>query len=253
VLWGAVKIVVTNDDGPHSPWLGPLVEALEEAGHEVVVVVPERPRSAAGLARTYHKPLRVRRLGGYYVVNGFPADAVFLALKLVSPDAELVLSGVNMGENIGVEATYGSGTVGAAIQGGVLGVRSLALSMEAGGEVGFMRRVAVAAVEAAAFLDGFLTVSVNIPARWGGGVYCARKLAKAVYRERLYEGVDPRGDRYFWRWGPRAEGFEPGTDAYYFYVERGITVLGLSEAGVVPVEGFGRGLGTRLGVKQINC
>ena len=59
-----MKIVVTNDDGPHAPWLGPLVKALEEAGHEVVVVVPERPRSAAGLARTYHKPLRLRRLGG---------------------------------------------------------------------------------------------------------------------------------------------------------------------------------------------
>ena len=248
-----MKIVVTNDDGPHSPWLGPLVEALEEAGHEVVVVVPERPRSAAGLARTYHKPLRVRRLGRYYVVNGYPADAVFLALNLVSPDAELVLSGVNMGENIGVQATYGSGTVGAAIQAGALGARSLALSMETGGEVGFMRRVAVAAVEAAAFLDGFLTASVNIPARWGGGVYCAKKLAKATYREKLYEGVDPRGDKYYWRWGPRPQEFEPGTDAYHFYVERGITVLGLTEAGVTPVKKFANRLGTRLGTKQINC
>lgn len=248
-----MKIVVTNDDGPHAPWLGPLVKALEEAGHEVVVVVPERPRSAAGLARTYHKPLRLRRLGGCYVVNGYPADAVFLAVKLVAPDAELVLSGVNMGENIGVEATYGSGTVGAAIQGGVLGLRSLALSMEAGGDVGLMRRVAVAAAEASVFLDGVLAVSVNIPARWGGGLYCARKLARAVYRERLYEGVDPRGDKYFWRWGPRLEEFELGTDAYYFYVERGITVLGISEAGVVPVERFGREFGARLGIKQINC
>jgi 5'-nucleotidase len=253
VLLLGVKIVVTNDDGPHAPWLGPLVKALEEAGHEVVVVVPERPRSAAGLARTYHKPLRLRRLGGYYVVNGYPADAVFLAVKLVAPDAELVLSGVNVGENIGVEATYGSGTVGAAIQGGVLGLRSLALSMETGGDVGLMRRVAVAAAESSAFLDGVLAVSVNIPARWGGGLYCAKKLAKAVYRERLYEGVDPRGDRYFWRWGPRVDEFEPGTDAYYFYVERGITVLGISEVGVVPVEQFGRELGARLGVKQINC
>jgi 5'-nucleotidase (EC 3.1.3.5)/3'-nucleotidase (EC 3.1.3.6)/exopolyphosphatase (EC 3.6.1.11) len=220
-LLGAVKIVVTNDDGPHSPLLEPLVEALEDAGHEVVVVVPERPRSAAGLARTYHKPLRLRRLGDYYVVNGFPADAVFLALKLVAPDAELVLSGVNVGENIGIEATYGSGTVGAAIQGGVLGVRSLALSMEAGGWVDLMKRIAVAAVEASIKLDEVLAASVNIPGRWGGGLYCAKKLAKAVYRERLYEGVDPRGDKYYWRWGPRAEGFEPGTDAYYFYTERG--------------------------------
>jgi len=204
-----VKIVVTNDDGPHSPWLGPLVEALEEAGHEVVVVVPERPRSAAGLARTYHKPLRVRRLGGYYVVNGFPADAVFLALKLVSPDAELVLSGVNVGENIGVEATYGSGTVGAAIQGGVLGARSLALSMEAGGEVGFMRRVAVAAVEAAAFLDGFLTVSVNIPARWGGGVYCARGWRRLCIGRGCTRGSTPAAISTTGAGGPAPRGLSP--------------------------------------------
>ncbi|MFN7105712.1 MAG: 5'/3'-nucleotidase SurE, partial [Pyrobaculum sp.] len=128
-----MKVVVTNDDGAHTPFLEPLIEALREGGHHVVAVVPERPRSAAGLARTYHKPLRVKKMGGLYVINGFPADAVFLALKLLASDADLLISGVNVGENIGLEATYGSGTVGAAIQGGVLGIPSLAVSMEVGG------------------------------------------------------------------------------------------------------------------------
>ncbi|ACB39818.1 5'/3'-nucleotidase SurE [Pyrobaculum neutrophilum] len=249
-----MKIVVTNDDGPHTPYLQPLVEALTSAGHAVVVVVPERPRSAAGLARTYHKPLRVRRLGNYYVVNGYPADAVFLALRLVAPDADLVLSGVNVGENIGVEATYGSGTVGAAIQGGVLGARSIAISMEAGGDLGLMTKVAVEAVEASSHIPrGVLAVSLNIPGEWSGGVYCARRLARAVYRERLYEGVDPRGERFYWRWGPRAEVFEPETDAYFFYGERGVTIVGVTETGLVQLDAFGRKLGAGLGAKHIYC
>ncbi|MGC8994205.1 MAG: 5'/3'-nucleotidase SurE [Pyrobaculum sp.] len=249
-----MKIVVTNDDGPHTPLLEPLVEVLESRGHEVVVVVPERPRSAAGLARTYHKPLRVRRIGRFYVVNGFPADAVFIALKLIAPDADVVLSGVNVGENIGIEATYGSGTVGAAVQAGALGVPSIAVSMEVGGDVEFMKKVVGEAVESLrAGLDGALAASVNIPREWGGGVYCVRRLARSVYSERLYEGVDPRGEKFYWRWGPRRESFERDTDAYYFYQMRGITVLGVSDWGVVSVKGFGREMGLRIGAKQINC
>ncbi len=248
-----VKILVTNDDGIHSPLLSPLVETLEEAGHEVVVVVPERQRSAAGLARTYHKPLRVRKVSRYYVVNGFPADAVFIGLKYITPDADLVLSGVNIGENIGVEATYGSGTVGAAIQGGVLGVPSIAISMEVGGDVSLMKKVARASVELVGELGDILAASVNIPKGWGGGLYCPGRLARLVYREKLYEGVDPRGERYFWRWGFRSEQFDEDTDALYFYAMRGITTIGIAESGVVKLCRFGEGLGVEIGVKYIKC
>jgi 5'-nucleotidase len=249
-----VKIVVTNDDGPHSPLLSALTSALREAGHQVVVVVPEKPRSAVGLARTYHKPLRVRRLGDNYVVNGFPADAVFAALRVIAPNADLLISGINIGENVGVEATYGSGTVGAAIQGGILGVRSLAVSMEGNGSVELAMRVAVEAVAVADRLrDDVLAVSINIPSDWKGGLYCVRKLARAVFRERVYEGVDPRGEKFYWRWGPRASAFEPGTDAYYFYVNRGITILGLSGSGIINVAAFAAGLGTRLNARHVHC
>ena len=250
-----MKVVVTNDDGPQTPLLKPLVEELKKAGHRVVVVVPERPRSAAGLARTFHKPLRVRQVdGGVYVVNGYPADAVFLALKLIAPDAEVVVSGVNVGENVGVEATFGSGTVGAAIQAGVLGVPGVAVSMEQGGDVQLMRRVAAAAVDAVGGgLGGAYAVSINIPAEWGGGLFCPERLARVVYQERLYEGVDPRGEAFYWRWGPRRERLDAGTDAYYFYTERGITVVGLWENGVVPAVEYAKRLGSLLGVKYIKC
>ncbi|MFN3804047.1 MAG: 5'/3'-nucleotidase SurE [Pyrobaculum sp.] len=249
-----MKVVVTNDDGVHTPFLEPLIEALREDGHHVVAVVPERPRSAAGLARTYHKPLRVRKVGGLYVINGFPADAVFLALKLLAPDADLVISGVNVGENIGLEATYGSGTVGAAIQGGVLGVPSLALSMEVGGDIALMKKIVKAAVETAGWgIEDFLAVSLNIPNRWGGGLYCPSRLARIVYRERLYENIDPRGDRYYWRWGDRVDRLDEGTDAYYFYIRRGVTALGITERGVAKAEPFVGELAVRIGAKYIKC
>jgi 5'-nucleotidase len=249
-----VKIIVTNDDGPHTPLLKPLLEALSSQGHDLIVVVPERPRSAAGLARTYHKPLRIKKLGDIYVINGYPADAVFLALKLIAPDAELVFSGVNVGENIGVEATYGSGTVGAAIQGGVMGVRSIAMSMELGGDLDVVKKVAAAAVDVVNHgLGEAFTISINIPREWRGVVYCAKRLAKSVYREELYEGRDPRDDKFYWRWGPRREVFEPDTDAYYFYIQRGVTVVGISDRGLADVGAYGRALAERLGVKQINC
>ncbi|AFA38197.1 putative acid phosphatase [Pyrobaculum oguniense TE7] len=249
-----MKVVVTNDDGPDTPFLRPFVEAVKSLGYDVVVVIPERPRSAAGLARTYHKPLRVRRQGDYYLVNGYPADAVFMALKLIAPDAGLVISGVNVGENIGLEATYGSGTVGAALQAGILGVPAVAMSMEVGGDVGLMRRVVEALLRSLnGALQGVLAVSINIPRDWGGGVYCARKLARGVYNERLYDGVDPRGEKFYWRWGPRREVFEEGTDAYYFYGLRGITVLGIGESGIVSAGKLGRSLGALIGAKIISC
>ncbi|MGC9118473.1 MAG: 5'/3'-nucleotidase SurE [Thermoproteus sp.] len=233
-----MKIVVTNDDGPHTPVLEPVVKALEERGHAVVVVVPERQRSATGLARTYHKPLRARKIGRYYLVNGFPTDAVFLALNLIAPDAELVVSGINIGENIGFESTYGSGTVAAAIQAGVLGRVGLAVSMEPGADLGKALSLLSAFVEALDGYrrDGLLAVSVNLPEGWSGRLASPRSLAVGLYAERLYKFVDPRGEEFYWRWGPRREEFPRDTDAYAFYAERAATAVGICAEGVCQVE-----------------
>lgn len=244
-----MKIVVTNDDGPHSYILPKVVEWLTSEGHRVVVVVPERPRSAAGLARTYHKPLRVKKLGDFYVVNGYPSDAVFLAVKLIAPDVELIISGVNLGENIGVEATFGSGTVGAAIQGGVLGVPAAAISMENGADLSLVRRVMTAVVGAT--LRDALAYIINIPSSWSGGVACPVKLAKSVYTEQLYSGEDPRGEVFYWRWGPRSNSFDRDSDAYYFYMERHITVVALAEHGLGDASMVGNALGKALGASVL--
>jgi len=123
-----VKVLVVNDDGPNAV-LEQLLTRLKEAGHDVVAVVPERARSATGLARTYHKPLRLRCLRrDICVVNGYPSDAVVLGLKLIMPDADIVLSGINDGANLGFVSTYGSGTVSEEV--GLVGARSLASNLK---------------------------------------------------------------------------------------------------------------------------
>lgn len=232
-----MKIVLTNDDGPHAPALKRVAEALKKREHQVVVVVPERQRSATGFARTYHKPLRVRRMGEYYLTNGFPTDAVFLALNLIAPDADLVVSGINIGENIGFESTYGSGTVAAAIQAGVLGKKAIAVSMEQGADMRNAVALLVSFVEASAerWRDGLLAVSVNVPSGWGGELICPKALAVGLYAERLYKFNDPRGEDFYWRWGPRRDQFPEDTDAYAFYVRKAATAVGICGNGVCDI------------------
>jgi len=232
-----MKILVTNDDGPQNPSLYSMLEYLEERGHEAVAIVPERPRSAAGMARTYHKPLRVWKADRVYLINGYPSDAVFMGLKLLAPDAQMVISGVNSGENVGVESTFGSGTVGAALQAGALGVRAIAMSMERGGDLSVALKIAGALTSLAIdWPRDLIALSVNIPAEWSGEVVSPRKLAKRVFDERVYTGEDPRGVKFFWRWGPRLDTFEEDTDAYYFYVRRAVTIVGIGVSGVGGAE-----------------
>ncbi len=229
-----MKVLLTNDDGPHSPGLAALRRVLERR-HDVVVVVPERQRSASGFARTYHKPLRLYKMCGVYVVNAFPADAVFMGLKVVAPDADLVVSGINMGENVGFEAFYGGGTVGAAYQAAALGKGALAVSWEmpkgAGPDEGALESVArmvEALVERAIpwNRDVYL-VSVNVPNKWSGRVSVTTRVSFNVYLERPFEGVDPRGHKYYWRWGDRNTVFEEGTDGYEFFVKRNVVMVPL--------------------------
>ena len=124
-----MKILVSNDDGVHSPGLHQLAERLSEAG-EVTVVAPDRERSAAGHSLTLHKPLRVAEVkDGVYSVNGTPTDCVNLAVNhLLKEKPALVVSGINQGGNLGDDVTY-SGTVSAAMEGTLLGIPSIAISL----------------------------------------------------------------------------------------------------------------------------
>jgi 5'-nucleotidase len=126
-------MLVTNDDGVHSPALLPLVRALGELA-PVRVVVPDKERSWIGKAISRWEELRVERRVRegveIHAVGGFPADCANLAIhSLFEERPELVVSGVNIGLNVGLGFFLSSGTVGAAMEGWIAGVPSIAFSM----------------------------------------------------------------------------------------------------------------------------
>ena len=128
-----MKILLTNDDGIGADGMQAAWHALIGAEHEVMVCVPDRPRSAIGHAITMHKPLRVKTAdtpdGLAHTTNGTPADCVTLALlHLMDSPPDLCVSGINLGPNLGDDVHY-SGTVGGAMEAILNGVPSMAISL----------------------------------------------------------------------------------------------------------------------------
>src|SRR3954470_3490153 len=122
-------VLCSNDDGIESPHLEALASQVE-AFAEVIVVAPERQRSAASHAITLHKPLRLREVRpGRYSLSGTPVDCVYLGiLKLCARKPAVVVSGVNDGYNLGSDVFY-SGTVAAAVEGALRGAAGIAFSL----------------------------------------------------------------------------------------------------------------------------
>lgn len=211
-------ILVTNDDGVHSPGIVVLAEALASLGR-IVVVAPDRERSAAGHSLTLHHPLRAEQIRpGVFAVDGTPTDCVNLGIHgLLDRRPDLVVSGINRGGNLGDDITY-SGTVAAALEATLMGVPAFALSLEgASYQVEDFRPASVFAARLAAEIvakglppDTFL--NVNLPPGIPRGVRLTRQ-GKRRYGDLVVEKVDPRGRKYYWI-GVGELGFEEaeGTD-----------------------------------------
>ncbi len=124
-----MQILLSNDDGYFSPGLAILAESLESLG-AITVVAPERDRSGASNSLTLDRPLTVRRsANGFLFVNGTPTDCVHLAVTgLLEQLPDIVVSGINLGANMGDDTIY-SGTVAAAMEGFLLGIPSIAVSL----------------------------------------------------------------------------------------------------------------------------
>ncbi len=210
-----MRILVTNDDGIAAPGLRALAEALAPLG-EVVVCAPEREQSCAGHAITLHKPLRLKptELDGLaveaYACSGTPADCVALGRYGEPRPPDLVVSGINAGANLGEEVYY-SGTVAAAMEACLQGLRALAVSVTAyhdcdfSAAADFVRRFAPLYAEAAA-PEGVL-LNVNVPSLSPAqivGVQTTR-LGRRAYSNVLERRQDPRGRPYFWYHGEATE------------------------------------------------
>jgi len=204
------QILVTNDDGIFAEGISALRAALTEVG-EVTVVAPERPRSASGHAITLHKPLRADRVplpwGGFgYATNGTPSDCVVLGIYAIMPQCDIVVSGINLGPNLGEDLTY-SGTVSAAMEGAICGKPSIAISLAeyehpiyhtpANFAAALVRRVLASGLPP----DILLNVNVpNLPEEELAGVAITRQ-GKRRYEGRVERRDDPRGRPYYWLGG----------------------------------------------------
>src|SRR5438874_1143735 len=202
-VWAGGRVavlLVTNDDGVHAVGLAALAAALEDLG-EVHVLAPEREQSACGHALTLHRPLSVHRWGERrHSVNGTPSDCVNLGVLGFLPERPvLVVSGVNHGSNLGDDVTY-SGTVSAAMEGTLLGVPSIAVSLVEGEEFADAARVArqVAMRVLVSGLPSMTLLNVNVPAGVPKGVRLTR-LGHRVYSGKIVEQADPRGRAHYWR------------------------------------------------------
>lgn len=207
-----MRILLTNDDGINATGLTVLEAIARTLSDDITIVAPAEEMSGAGHSLTLTRPLRLREHGEKrFSVTGTPTDAVMMAMAEIMKDArpDLILSGVNRGANLAEDVTY-SGTVSAAMEGALAGVRSIALSQVyarggMGEAVPFDAAAAWGARVIAPLLDepwvpGTLT-NVNFPPLPAGQVRGIRVAAQGLRdygRLRIVKGTDPRGFPYYW-------------------------------------------------------
>ncbi|HEX7750773.1 MAG TPA: 5'/3'-nucleotidase SurE [Novosphingobium sp.] len=206
-----MRILLTNDDGINAPGLTVLEKIAAQFSDDIWICAPHEEQSGAGHSLTLTQPVRLRQHAAKrFSVTGTPTDAVTMALRKVLPaPPDLILSGVNRGANLGDDITY-SGTVSAAIEGALAGVRSIAFSQvytreDIGEGVSFEAAEVwgpqvLRPLLGAPFAERTL-INVNFPPRAAAAVQGVRVVRQGFHdyaRGTLVEGRDPRGFPYFW-------------------------------------------------------
>jgi 5'-nucleotidase len=239
-----VRILVSNDDGYFSPGIELLAATLRKLG-EVTVVAPERDRSGASNSLTLDRPLTVRRApNGFYSVNGTPTDCVHLAVTgLLDFTPDVVVSGINLGANMGDDTIY-SGTVAAAAEGFLLGIPSLAVSL-ASKEGGHFDSAAAVALELAGRLLAKpfgepVLLNVNVPdvAPNALGPAQVTRLGRRHKAEPVVKLQTPRGETAYWI-GPAGGAADAGPGTAFHAVEHGhvsVTPLSMDLTGSAQLE-----------------
>jgi len=202
-------VLVTNDDGYRATGIRVLVRAWSaKPGVEVVTVAPDRERSATGHAITVHEPLRVEEVSipgaqKAFAVSGTPSDCVKLATDALWDELpDVILSGINSGPNLGTDVLY-SGTVSAAAEGAILGIPSLALSLDDIDEEAGYIYVAEFAWDLTRILlsesiPAQSLLNINFPPLEGVQGVRLTRLGVRKYRDIFEKRTDPRGRLYYW-------------------------------------------------------
>lgn len=222
-----MHILVTNDDGVTAPGLLALAQEMRKLG-KVTVFAPDKNWSASGHVKTMERPLRVKEVTladgtSAFASDGAPSDCVALPLLgLIEDPIDIVISGINPNANVGHDVTY-SGTVTAAMEAVIAGVRGVAVSLDSPeGHKGLLdystaavvgRRV-VEKVMADGLPEG-VVLNINVPYLTESELkgFMITRQGLRVYRDALDVRSDPRGKPYYWIGGEAPTGVdEPGTD-----------------------------------------
>ena len=211
-----MKILISNDDGIAANGIRCLSETLSK-NHEVYVIAPDRERSAAGHSLTLHTPIRVEEVEAYnnvkraWVTTGTPGDCVKIGINaILSKDEqpELVISGINHGPNLGADILY-SGTVSCAMEGAMLGVPSIAMSLAS------LKYEMEDFRFAAKFIDALIPklsnfnfpkksiLNINVPALEEDDIagVAITELGRKMFTDSYEKRIDPRGKVYYWMAG----------------------------------------------------
>jgi len=202
-----LKILLTNDDGVLADGILAAKTVLTEFG-DVTVVAPSRPRSGCGHSITLHKALRAEVIplpdgGTAYSCSGTPSDCVVLGVSHIMDECDLVVSGINKGSNMGEDLTY-SGTVGAAMEGTICSIPSIAISLDSftandfSAVAYYLREVVKLVMENGLPHDSFYNVNVPfLPLLEIKGIKFTAQGTRR-YEERVEKRVDPAGRDYYW-------------------------------------------------------
>jgi 5'-nucleotidase len=219
-------ILVTNDDGVYSKGILDLFRVIQTIG-KAVIVAPDREKSAVSHSLTLHRPLKIEKIGqDVYALNGTPTDCVTIAVsKVLKREPDLVVSGINRGGNLGDDITY-SGTVSAAIEGTILGIPSMAVSM-VGEKVyrfstasKYAKKIAQMVLNDGLPDDTLLNVNVpNVTAGKINGTLFTRQ-GKRIYDNAVQEMLDPRGAKHYWI-GGGIPLWKEGNDTDFYAVKKG--------------------------------
>lgn len=241
---GEPRILVTNDDGVHSTGLRLLYEAVKPLGR-VYVLAPEASRSACGLGLTLNQPLRITRIGFWdntpvYVTNGVPGDVVYLALEALSPHFDLVVSGINIGDNTSLQAVLASGTIGAAVQAALANIPAASFSIditdateleedrETWNNVLRVARTVALWILQHGLPQGVDILNINFPRHVNSSTRVkVATMARTKFTQKVTSSMDPWGRKIYWLYGSMTS-LEPGTDVYTVHVEKAIALTPLT-------------------------
>ncbi|MDO5823447.1 5'/3'-nucleotidase SurE [Methanobrevibacter sp.] len=242
-----MKALISNDDGITSSGILASKKAVENLC-DTYVIAPETQQSGIGHALTLFEPLRVNKYtlrdgSPGYGVSGTPTDAVTIGLfEIMDEKPDIMISGINVGFNIGKAELTTSGTIGAAIEAATFGIPTIAISQEVmrddikfeNGQVkidfdfaGKMLNKLTKIVLKKGLPEGIDLLNVNVPADPLDEEFEVAKLGKRMYCPVVQQRLDPRGKPYYWIDGEPYEFDEPGSDGYELRKKQKTTITPL--------------------------